>query len=394
MKNRFKIRSKALWFFTVMILFGACSLQKRTVEPAFKTHDSGIQYRISHHGEGEKVKTNDLVLVHYMLMLEDSTVIEDSRQRGEPVSFKVGAGHVIKGWDKGITLLRKGDKATLVVPPQLGYGDQPMGNIPAHATLVFHVEIMDVVTSPDPYQLDESVEIRETSAGLRFAVIEPGDGPRVQHGMAVRVHYSGYFEDFTIFDSSYERGEPIEFIIGRGMVIRGWEEGISRLHEGDKARLWIPYQLAYGEQGRGPIPPRSNLIFDVEVLQATEIKRPVPYPVDGLDTLTTESGLQYIIVEEGFGESPHAGQMVAVHYSGFLLNGHMFDSSVERGQPFRFVLGQGQVIQGWDEGVALMKPGAKYQFIIPPHLAYGQRSVGPIPAGSTLVFNVELLHAE
>ena len=106
----------------------------------------------------------------------------------------------------------------------------------------------------------------------------------------------------------------------------------------------------------------------------------------------TESGLQYIIIKEGKGEKPHKGDTVSLHYSGFLTDGTMFDSSYERNQPFEFVLGTGRVIKGWDEGVALLNQGAKAKFIIPSNLAYGSRGAGGvIPPNATLIFEVELL---
>lgn len=104
----------------------------------------------------------------------------------------------------------------------------------------------------------------------------------------------------------------------------------------------------------------------------------------------TESGLQYEVLTAGEGESPKAEDVVEVHYKGTLLDGTQFDSSYDRGQPTSFPLNQ--VIPGWTEGVQLMKPGAKYRFVIPSDLAYGERGAGAsIPAHSTLIFEVELL---
>ena len=103
-----------------------------------------------------------------------------------------------------------------------------------------------------------------------------------------------------------------------------------------------------------------------------------------------ESGLQYEVLKEGDGAQPTAAQSVTCHYHGTLLNGNIFDSSVQRGQPATFPLNR--VITGWTEGVQLMKVGSKFRFFIPPHLAYGDRQVGSdIGPNSTLIFEVELL---
>ena len=111
--------------------------------------------------------------------------------------------------------------------------------------------------------------------------------------------------------------------------------------------------------------------------------------------MKTESGLEYIEVQEGTGAKAKAGMTVSVHYTGKFQDGKVFDSSVSRGEPITFPLGQGRVIKGWDEGIALMKVGGKAQLIIPPDLAYGERGAGGvIPPNATLVFDVELMDAK
>lgn len=112
-------------------------------------------------------------------------------------------------------------------------------------------------------------------------------------------------------------------------------------------------------------------------------------------TAQAPSELKIEQLKEGTGAEATPGKTVKVHYTGWLLNGEKFDSSVDRGQPFEFRLGAGQVIQGWDKGVAGMKVGGKRKLIIPPDLAYGERGAGGvIPPNSTLVFEVELLGVE
>lgn len=107
--------------------------------------------------------------------------------------------------------------------------------------------------------------------------------------------------------------------------------------------------------------------------------------------VTMASGLQYEDLVVGTGPAAQTGDSVSVHYTGWLEDGTKFDSSLDRGTPFDFILGTGRVIQGWDEGVAGMQVGGKRKLIIPPDLAYGPQDYGPIPGGSTLTFEIELL---
>lgn len=109
---------------------------------------------------------------------------------------------------------------------------------------------------------------------------------------------------------------------------------------------------------------------------------------------TTPSGLKIAVISEGQGKPIENGMKVRVNYTGWLSSGKEFDSSTRRNEPFELTLGSGQVIKGWEEGLAGMKVGERRQLIIAPDLAYGNRKVGKIPPGSTLIFNVELVSVE
>jgi len=134
----------------------------------------------------------------------------------------------------------------------------------------------------------------------------------------------------------------------------------------------------------------ATLVLTTGILFA-QSKNSAPTKVTGEGTKTAD-GLQYWDIKVGTGATATAGQSVKVHYTGWLTDGKKFDSSVDRGQPFGFNLGAGQVIKGWDEGVAGMKVGGKRQLRIPPELGYGSRGAGGvIPPNATLIFDVELL---
>ncbi len=381
-----------------LAVFSSCQLFRVTEpdpEPApeavERTTESGLAYTIHRQGDGPGPEKGDLVIVHYTGMLADGTVFDSSYDREEPVSFRLSSGQVLPGWEEGILLLREGAKASFIIPPELAYGDMGFGPVPENETLKFEVELLEVIPPAEPLEAVRT-DRTELAEDLYYFIVEEGDGTELEEDMQVSLHYTGYLDDeASVFDSSYDREEPLSFVLGSGMVLPGWEKALPEFRVGDKIRLWVPYQLAYGEQGRDPIPAKTNVVFDIEILEAQSIDKPRPFDVEGLDTLHTTSGLQYIVVEEGRGERPEKGHVLVVHYAAYLSDGTLFDSSVKRSEPLRFVLGAGQVLEGLDIGFSLLNKGSKARLIIPPYLAYGDEGDGPVPPGETVVFDVELI---
>tara|TARA_B100001750_G_C15476550_1_gene582807 strand:- start:95 stop:961 length:867 start_codon:yes stop_codon:yes gene_type:complete len=239
-------------------------------------------------------------------------------------------------------------------------------------------------------QLEDNMKLTET--GLKYKDILIGDGESPEVGDKVVVHYTGTLEDGTKFDSSVDRGNPFEFPIGTGRVIKGWDEGVMSMKVGGKRQLVIPANLGYGERGAGKvIPPNATLIFDVELIEIKEMYVDTDFSLPG-EEINMESGLRMIEHIKGDGPKPTSGQLVSVHYRGFLTNASQFDSSHDRGSPFIFNVGEGKVIKGWDEAILDMNVGSKRTLIIPPELGYGPRGAGRmIPPNATLMFEVELI---
>jgi len=253
-------------------------------------------------------------------------------------------------------------------------------------------------------------EVVTLDSGLKYFDDSLGTGREVMQDELVTIHFSGWFikdtsnlfSDWTndelrhntMIGNSKLRNQPVKFVVGSNSFISGVDEGCVGMKIGGIRTIIIPANLAYGEKGIGPVPPNSDLKLVIELIDVKERIVVEMWDVDSAKLKTTESGLQYSIITEGEGENADSGNVVTVHYSGFLADGTKFDSSVERDEPFSFLLGMGQVIPGWEEGLKLMNKGSKVRLVIPPELGYGGLAAGTIPPNSTLIFDVELVDVQ
>ncbi len=194
------------------------------------------------------------------------------------------------------------------------------------------------------------------------------------------------FEDSTSYALGADLGEnlkrqqiEIDYDIFLAGLVDGMETEMVRFDQ--KQRREIMASLQKNIRDKAKLEGDTNLKIAEECLEKNKKSSP--------EVKETPTGLQYRILKEGTGSSPSSTDKVKVHYVGKLLDGTVFDSSVERGEPSEF--GLNQVIRGWTEGLQLMKPGAKYEFFIHPKIAYGSRPRPKIPGNSLLIFEVELL---
>lgn len=359
------------------------------------TTDSGLQYQELVAGDGRAPEPGDLVTMYLTGSLPDGTLFTNSSASEEPITVIFGREQLLPGWEEGLGLMKAGGKARLVLPPELAFGEQGYGMIPPNSQIILDIDLLTVEIPPQPTVVSED-DLTTTESGLQYAELSEGKGEEVKQNSIVTTHFTiwvqGENEDEFVFSSN--SGEPASFVVGRGdSVFPGWDEGMLSMKAGGKRLLVIPPDLGFGDTGGSGIPPNATLVMEVELV---EIRKPVTMTeVDEKDYTTTESGLKYYDIVEGEGDMPEAGQTVVVHYTGWLEDGQQFDSSLERGSPFTFIIGQGNVIPGWDEGVTTMRPGGKRQLVIPPELGYGDNgSGGVIPPGATLIFDVELIEIQ
>lgn len=219
---------------------------------------------------------------------------------------------------------------------------------------------------------------------LKIETVTPGKGDGAVDGDMLTMLYRGTLTDGKVFDGNMdEKGEPVEgkppfaVSLGVGQVIKGWDQGLKGVKVGETRKLTIPGDLAYGSQGQGEIPPNATLIFEVKCLDI--IRKGEEMVIDTED------------IKVGTGDPVKSGDTVEVHYVGKLLNGKQFDSSRDRKETFKFKVGAGEVVPGYDKGVLGMKKGGIRKLRIPPAAAYGSNPSGALPGNSVLNFEIEVL---
>ncbi|MGB1251929.1 MAG: FKBP-type peptidyl-prolyl cis-trans isomerase [Candidatus Promineifilaceae bacterium] len=233
----------------------------------------------------------------------------------------------------------------------------------------------------------DEADIQTTETGLRYVILEEGEGDYPAPGDTVQAHYTGYLVNGEKFDSSVDRGVTFDFPLGQRRVIGGWDEGFALLNPGSKALLIIPPVLGYGETGSPPaIPGEATLIFEVELVDVDFARKPIE--VAEADYTETESGLKYYDFVVGDGASAQDGEVVSINFALWdSVTGELFGSSDQVGQPLAFPLGREQMFSAMEESIALMKVGGSRQMLIEGELL----ADSGLPPGNPVIFEIELL---
>lgn len=246
-----------------------------------QTTASGLQYVVVKEGPegGVSPGPRDRVSVLYDGRLVDGTRFDGNFDSGNTATF--GVGQVISGWTEGLQLMSQGDEFVFYIPSEIGYGQNPRpgGLIKPGDDLIFRVELRQVVKAPEPRAIDteawakytpwnpDNEGVQTTTSGLQYVVLEEGkpEGVPPQGDDMVVVYYEGRYADSgEVFDSAFQRGEAA--IFPAGGVIPGWVEALAMMKPGDRWLVHIPSELAYGRTGYGPIPPDTDLNFEVELM--------------------------------------------------------------------------------------------------------------------------------
>ena len=264
---------------------------------------SGIYIITQSAGSGRAIVKGDFVKINLTVSSVDGKKIFSSLDKNKPITLEYGKPFDTKGFEEAIGTLKKGSKATILVPSEMGFGEKGKRNmngediIPPFTPVVYDIEVLDLKTKAEndkaakeeeanakkaseqakanegamieKYVKDNKITVKPNASGLYYIEKVKGSGPKAMAGKKVKVHYTGKLFNGKVFDSSLDKkpSKPIEFVLGKKQVISGWDEGISMMSAGGKATLIIPSKLAYGEQGYGnDIPPSSPLVFEVELV--------------------------------------------------------------------------------------------------------------------------------
>ena len=254
---------------------------------------------------------------------------------------------------------------------------------------------------PKPDVPKEPVE-KTTASGLKYTKLKAGKaGTEPERGDKVLVHYSGWLTNGTKFDSSLDRGKPFPLMVGVGQVIPGWDEALQLMTVGSKYKFHIPWKLAYGAEGRGSIPAKADLLFEIELVKVTK-GEPIPEfrAADPEKEKTTKSGIKYEVIKAGDGVAGGNDQLVKIKFVIWNSDGKMI-MCTQASSIYISGMCAKPALAGvppqfnpkfFPEAVALMSKGAVVRFEVPPALCWGEKKVHPaLPANTVTVWHMEVV---
>lgn len=241
-------------------------------------------------GKGQFPKKGDKVEVDFSTTLLNGQLVGSTFDGPDKLSFVLGEGITIKGWEEIMPKMRLGERVKAIIPFDMAYGEHSVGSIPAYANLVYDIKLLKITTAAELQAEKERERIAlkaqsetafleylknnditdHTASGLFYSKLMAADGLQPKTGQIARIKYVATYLDGTPLGDSDQIGDYYELVVGEGKVLKGLEEGVSLMRVGEKTRFVLPYTLAYGNQQYGNIPAFSNLIFDVELLEVLD----------------------------------------------------------------------------------------------------------------------------
>ena len=283
---------KKLFLLTLIfsVFFTSCKNDNNQIS-GYENTQTGLYYKFYEENQGDTPEIMELLDVVLSCVINDTVVIIPENRMILQMMDPMFAGDIFEG----MKMMHKGDSASFIVRTDSTFYTLLRSPMPAEFSvddvMKFNIRLNDFYPESefaakqieymkntfvdetfaaeeelDKYFKDNGIKAITTSTGLNYVKTKDGNGEKPQVGTMVKVHYTGKLLDGTVFDSSVTRNEPFQFVLGIGQVIPGWDEGLQLMSKGEKAVLYIPYYLAYGNMGSGPIPPFATLMFEIELI--------------------------------------------------------------------------------------------------------------------------------
>lgn len=400
--------------------------------PDYEKTEGGLYYKFHEQtGQGVKPDSGDRLDLRVRWYVGD-TVFFDSRDMREPFFMEMRSPRNPTDFFTALQLMKAGDSATFILHPDSLFGSPMPPEMDTVEELYVDIRLLEVTPYEEVKAEQERAEAEgrereaqtiekfleqnefspeRTANGIYILEHKKTEGEPVEAGKILMLRFKGSLLDGTVFQKMspefpYVVGETPDYPLQ-------WDEALLQMSKGDHATLLLPFDRALGSDGvQGQIPPFSPLLVEVSIgdilgkeeyqqqqlSESQEKRRQAEEKLNdylesnNITQQPTGSGLIYITLEEGNGPKPEEGETVSVHYKGYLLNGELFDSSYDRGEPLEIVVGQGGLIDGWLEAIPMMREGEKARIIVPWRLAYGKQGKQQIPPYANLVFEMEMIN--
>lgn len=349
-----------------------------------KKTDSGLEYVfVNQNANAEVLKKGNYVAIRYTgyYFSKDGKkkIFDSSMKNGSASLVQFGVNKFIKGLDEAISLMKVGDSATFIIPPSLGYGAKDNQLVPKNSTLGFDVYVEQQI---NPFFDEAKITYTRDPSGFSYCFLNDVEGPTAKMNENVYINALGYYllSDGSkyVFESSAEEGQMQHFRLNRAVENPAWLKILQMCSVGDQVIMAIPPENARMELKK-LIPEDVTVFFEFK-LEA--IEEPSFLKGEPLRSIKTAAGVEVQTMKEGQGALIDTNVMVFIHYTGYTIDSlgilHVFDSSFDRGRPFGVEPGKGQVIQGWEEALLLMKEGDECHIKVPAKAGYGDAGMPPL----------------